>query len=194
MIAACKVLLALTLLAWLTNSGRVDLEPFQKLTFDSVTLLTFAIVGVSIFLPALRWWWLLAQSIDVSFSLAVRLTWIGYFSTLFLPGAAAGDIAKGAILLRGGNVGALAAFGSVFVDRLLGLYSLLLVGAAAAGLMELSGGTPASLRSTSLIVALCWVVGTAGIGLVANDRSWIRYFPPQPYREWIREPDQRLTS
>jgi uncharacterized protein (TIRG00374 family) len=79
-----------------------------------------------------RWWWLLrVNGMPVSLGQALRLTWIGIFFNVIVPGQTGGDLIKALYLMKhcpGQRVPALV---SVIVDRVLGLASLAILGAVA---------------------------------------------------------------
>src|SRR5438552_1736540 len=95
-----KAAVAIGLLTWLVWSGRLD---FSRLLWVGPSWSMAALVALtfgSMVLPAWRWQLLLkAQGIHEPFGRILRLTWVGYFSALVLPGAAGGDVAKGYFLL-----------------------------------------------------------------------------------------------
>lgn len=127
-----KVLLAAGILGWLCT-GRLDFGTLAAvpLSFDLVVLV--AIVFGSLLLPAVRWWWLLRiQQVDASLWQVTKLTWIGYASAVILPGAASGDVAKSYLMVRGRPTARARSLSTVVVDRVIGVYSLILLGAASA--------------------------------------------------------------
>jgi uncharacterized protein (TIRG00374 family) len=87
---------------------------------------------VSIVLQALRWQWLLrTHQLDPGFRESLRLTWIGLLANNVLPGSTGGDLVKGWCIFRRAPGKQVAAVMTVFMDRVLGLVSLMLVGALA---------------------------------------------------------------
>lgn len=92
-------------------------------------LLAFPFV---ILLAARRWQWLLrTHDLDPGFVEALRLTWIGLLTNNVFPGATGGDLVKGWLIYRRTPGKRLAAVMTVLMDRVVGLVSLMLVGAAA---------------------------------------------------------------
>lgn len=92
---------------------------------------------ISVLSTFIRWRVLLhALHIKCSYADAIRLGFVGYVGSMFLPGSTMGDAFKAGFVMRenpGNRVGALA---SIVVDRLVGLYSLFLL-SALVGLMYL---------------------------------------------------------
>ncbi|MEX0676119.1 MAG: lysylphosphatidylglycerol synthase transmembrane domain-containing protein [Pirellulales bacterium] len=127
-----KMALAIACLAWLAYSGRLDLARLRVVSLSPELLLLLVCVMASLVIPAVRWWCLLkAQGLSESLAYVLRLTWFGYFASLFLPGAAGGDAAKALLIVRRQPRDKLRALSTVLVDRYLGLYSVLVVGLAA---------------------------------------------------------------
>ncbi|MCJ7693411.1 MAG: flippase-like domain-containing protein, partial [Sedimentisphaerales bacterium] len=100
-------------------------------TYKKMNLLLFAAVLV-IFalgqvLVALRWWILTkTQAIVISFSAAVRLQFLGLFYNNFLPGSVGGDLIRAWYVTKHTEKKFEAVL-SVFVDRVIGLTSTLII-------------------------------------------------------------------
>jgi uncharacterized protein (TIRG00374 family) len=100
-------------------------------TFGSINLGVFALVlGVFMISQAivgLRWWLLLrSQSIFIRFWAAVRLYFLGWFYNNFMPGSMGGDIVR-AVYVTKHTDKKFEAVLSVFVDRVIGLSSTLVI-------------------------------------------------------------------
>lgn len=147
-----KIALAAGLLAWLCTD-RLDVSRLAAISpSPSLGLLT-AMLAAAMVLPALRWWWLLrVQKIDASPWEAITLTWTGYVAALVLPGAVSGDLAKSYLIVRRCPRRRARSVSTVLVDRLIGVYSLLLLGAIAAA-VSLADGSLAGPGQ-----ALAWTV------------------------------------
>jgi uncharacterized protein (TIRG00374 family) len=86
--------------------------------------------GPALFLMAVRLQLLLvATGVRVPFFTLVRLHYLGFFFNSFMPGGAGGDIIKGVYLLRHSTKKEAAAT-MVFIDRVIGLVGLLVLGGA----------------------------------------------------------------
>jgi len=100
-------------------------------TFLRINLGVFA-VALGIFaigqvIVALRWWLLLrSQSIFINFSAAVRLHFLGLFYNNFMPSSVGGDLVRAWYVTRHTDKRFEAAL-SVFVDRVIGLLSTLII-------------------------------------------------------------------
>ncbi|WP_145254308.1 lysylphosphatidylglycerol synthase transmembrane domain-containing protein [Planctomycetes bacterium Pan216] len=83
-----------------------------------------------IFLTARRWQWLLqTHQLDPGYWEAVRLTWMGILTNNVFPGSTGGDLVKGWCIYRRSPGKQVPAVMTVLMDRVLGLISLLIVGA-----------------------------------------------------------------
>ncbi|MFN0196513.1 MAG: YbhN family protein [Planctomycetaceae bacterium] len=88
--------------------------------------------GVSLLLTFLRWWLLIwGLDFDVRFRDAVRLGFVGYLCNYLGPGAAGGDLVKAVFVAKGQSSRRAAVAATVFLDRLLGLLALFMVGGLA---------------------------------------------------------------
>ena len=88
------------------------------------------LVATGYVLCGLRWAWMSqGLGIEVSPARKIRLYFLGMFASLFLPSTIGGDVIRGVLLARGeGREGiGLAAAASVILDRVNGLYALLLL-------------------------------------------------------------------
>ena len=85
---------------------------------------------VSIALMALRWQVLLkTHRLDPGYLESLRLTWIGILMNNVLPSSIGGDLVKGVCIARRSPNRRIDAVMTVLIDRVLGLVSLMLVGA-----------------------------------------------------------------
>lgn len=132
-----------------------------------VFLLAFGLLFVAILVGVVRWWRLLA-AVGVRASLwnCTRLTFLGVFFNLVVPGLTGGDVVKALLVVRENPTQRADAFVSVVVDRVLGLF--VIVGLTAVA-VTLSPDTFGELRVWVLAVfgALC-------VGAWAALASWPR--------------------
>jgi uncharacterized protein (TIRG00374 family) len=76
-----------------------------------------------------RWQMVLyAQGVVVPWNRALSMSLVGFFFNAFMPGSTGGDLAKGFLAARGTVERKAEAFSTVFIDRMLGLPALLLLG------------------------------------------------------------------
>ena len=124
-----EVLIAVGLVTWLVDSGRLDFAILFSTPLSVFHLLGILILLVGVLLRALRWWWLLrAQNINFSLQQALQLSWIANFFSSVLPGLAGGELIRGYYIAREAPVAKVASVSTVLLDRVLGLYALLWLG------------------------------------------------------------------
>src|SRR5579864_391253 len=105
------------------------MDKLLTIPFSGELAVFVGVILLSLIAPALRWWWLLRiQELPVSLSKVLSMTWVGYFTTLLLPGAVSGDVAKGFLIVQGRDNGRTRALSTVLADRGFGLYTLLFMG------------------------------------------------------------------
>lgn len=117
-------------IAWISRGDR-----WSNLTsiFHQMNLGVFAVVlcifGLSQVIVGFRWWLLLrTQSIFINLTAAVRLNFLGWFYNNFMPGSVGGDLVRAWYVTKHTEKRFEAAL-SVFVDRIVGLFSTLIIAA-----------------------------------------------------------------
>jgi len=161
-----KLVVAAGLLAWLVSSGRLDLSQLRGIQHTGYLLAAAGALLASMVLPVWRWIWLLeVQQLAVGWPAALRMTWLGYFAGLFLPGAAGGDLAKAYAACRNQPAAKMRAVSTILLDRVIGLHSMLVIGSLAGLGIAASGCTSgqATLIGAVLVFA---AAGSIGLFLV----------------------------
>jgi hypothetical protein len=124
--------------------------------------IAFALFAVGISLTNTRWWRLLAAAgCPTRWWQSLRLTFLGFFFNLVVPGLTGGDLVKAVLVARDHPERRAAAAASVLVDRLVGLILLVLLGGA---VIVWRGGPFAPLRWPVLIAIAAAVIGVAVYG------------------------------
>jgi uncharacterized protein (TIRG00374 family) len=187
-------LLLLALLAWTTDWHRVA-EDFSHLRWG----LWLASVGILVgaqFVSTLRWQ-MLARPLGFRAPLGrlFAIYFIGMFFNLVLPTSVGGDVVRAWYLADAGNAAPptgrrLAAFVSVFVDRLNGLLVLLAIACVAAAFCP----TPLPARITWSVwgLAVAAVVGLVGIAVAPRLPLPLKRFPR--LRDKLHSWRDRLTT
>lgn len=169
-IGGAKLLLAFGILAYLcyrlSGEGVFQRLIEQPKNWDRLALAQcLAVAGIS--LNYVRWY-LLVRALDLNFSLrdAFRLGTMGMLLNQVSPGSVGGDLFKAVFIAREQPDKRTEAVASVLIDRVVGLYAMLLV--ASAGYLWGGAGAEFSpvvqgLARTIMALALA---GTAGIGLL----------------------------
>lgn len=125
--------------------------------------------AVAIGLQFLRWY-ILVRAVDLPFTKrnALRLGLVGYFYSQFLPGSIAGDFVKAYFIVKEQPSRKAVAVATVVVDRIFGLFGLLLLAAIFGGAAWLAGdervATNGYLRK--IVVFSAGAVALAGVGWV----------------------------
>lgn len=124
-----KAGIAAALIAWVIGGdGRAMLHSIRRMNPLWMLLCFLAILGQTAG-TAVRWKFLIAKELNVSFSEAFHLTAIGLFANLFFPGGAVGgDVVKATLLAsRAGKGKRVEATISILVDRIVGMAGLFLL-------------------------------------------------------------------
>jgi len=126
----------------------------------------FCISFASICITFVRWY-LLVRTIDLPFRLrdAFRLGFLGYLLNFVSVGAVGGDLFKAFFIAREQPGRRAEAVATVLVDRMIGLYALLLVTSAAIFLSDIPNPTPA-LSAICTMTYVATAIGGIGILMV----------------------------
>jgi hypothetical protein len=111
-------------------------------------------------------WYLLVRAVDLPFTYrnAFRLGLVGYFYSLFLPGSIGGDLVKGYSIAKEQPGKRAVAVATVVIDRLFGLFGLLLLASTVGGVFWLNGDP--KIVSNAYLKKII-VVGTGTVVLAA---------------------------
>lgn len=142
LVLGLKFAIAGGVLAWLFASGRLrPADVRQALASPGALAFCVVAVGANVALAALRWWFLIrAQGIEIPFLGTLRLMLIGMFFNTFMPGAVGGDPFKIYYVAEHAPPGKKVEAGTtVFLDRLVGLFTLCTIVFASVLLQPLLG-------------------------------------------------------
>ncbi|MEO5666865.1 MAG: lysylphosphatidylglycerol synthase domain-containing protein, partial [Bdellovibrionota bacterium] len=168
-----KWVLALALLGFVIRSGKIDVE--QLKIFLKSPVVGLLCCGITFFwysLCFLRWKILLkSQSISVSFKTVFQLGMLGQFFQTFMPGTVGADLAKAVYIGKHFPAQKLKAVFSVIVDRGVGLYAILVLGAMAfvgvgSALSELQHPLIHVIRSMGYLLVAITIVGIATVAFL----------------------------
>lgn len=178
-VPAAKAAVAAALVVWLVRSGLLSPATLAPALERPVWLAagTAALLGVAIF-AGLRWHCLLmAQGMRPDPAVSVRLSFVGLFFSLVVPGGISGDVLRvfySARLPGGHRAGALA---SVAVDRVLHLSVFLVFAAFAVAFYPGVSFADANIRVTAGLLALYFALIGAAAALVASEsvrrHAWV---------------------
>ncbi len=172
---AFKVSLGIGLIAYLVWMNRDDIRRLEGEPIRLWLLAAgFAICLVATLATFFRWWLLVrAQGFAFSPRDCLRIGFIGYFFNLLIPGSVGGDFVKAVLLARAERRRA-AAIATVVMDRILGLFALILLGALMVAVFwaDIRGSAP--LRQLA-----AWTMGlcvAACLGMLVLFAPWL-YHP-----------------
>jgi glycosyltransferase 2 family protein len=168
-IVSSKLMLGIALIGWLAWTGRFDPRVYRDLfQKEAAFFLLGVFLGQAIVLlvPLFRWWLLVrAQGIPLSLTEAVRVSLMGAFANLFVPGGLGIDGLRLLYLHRHYRDQLVAGAASVFLDRILGLIALLILGGTCATIFLLREDNPwmlcLLLFNVLLILGLCLAFAVA---------------------------------
>ncbi|HEY8271512.1 MAG TPA: lysylphosphatidylglycerol synthase transmembrane domain-containing protein [Pseudobdellovibrionaceae bacterium] len=123
-----KIVFSVGLIFWLVQSGKLNFKALTNLLHLKYVLPGFLLVAGSVYLTSERWRILLqTQSHHLPSWKTFKLTMIGVFFNFAVPGGVGGDIVKAFYFTKDYPESKMAAATSVLVDRVLGLYGLILM-------------------------------------------------------------------
>lgn len=164
LLAIFKVVFPLAIIVWLIWA--IDPSQWHQLRDrpKNWTMLgiAFSLALAAVCLSFVRWY-LLVRSLEMRFSLAdaFRLSFLGYLLNFVAAGNVGGDLFKAYFIAREQPQRRTEAVATVVVDRLVGLYSLLLVASVAVFMEGSRGGSPVYNA-----LASATILATAGGGIV----------------------------
>jgi glycosyltransferase 2 family protein len=172
-------------LAW--TLGPQDLWHTLRLIHPAAVLVSLLLVGIAILAGVVRWRIVLeASGLHLPLDRATSISFVAQFFNSFLLGSTGGDLIKAYYAARETHHKKTEAVTTVFVDRLVGLWSMLLFACLMMipnyGMLRLSRdvGLP-SLIILAMLVGLSLVLGLAFWGGVSKGfpqaRSYLRRLP-----------------
>lgn len=171
-----KIAISVGILAYLViDAYRNDV--FGKLQSQPKNwwLLSAAAVSCSsaVLLTLIRWYYLV-RALDLPFTLreALRLGFLGYLFNLAPMGIVGGDLLKAVMLARQQHGHRAEAVATVFIDRIIGLYMLFVVGAVAILLTGLYQLPNEKIQLVCMLAVAATIVGTiAMVAMLLPDLS-----------------------
>lgn len=128
LIQIVKLAFSAGLIYWLIQSGRLDFNSLGLLLNPYYLIPCFVMLAVTLALGTERWRrFLLSQNLQIRFRQAFQLTLIGTFFNFAMPGGVGGDLVKGYYITRNSPEAKMKAAMTVLMDRLIGLFAMLLL-------------------------------------------------------------------
>ncbi|MDG1985065.1 MAG: lysylphosphatidylglycerol synthase transmembrane domain-containing protein [Planctomycetota bacterium] len=159
-----------------TQAVTIEVQPGLSHTLAGVRprelLLAFALLALATLTVATRWWRLLmVHDCPTRWRDAVRFTYLGLFFNVVFPGSNGGDVARAVSVVQRNPARRPEALMSVVVDRVLGLVSMVLLGAT---FVLSSGDRAAELKVPVSAAAASLLVGGA-VFCSRRVRRWVRF-------------------
>lgn len=124
---ALKFFFAAGLIIWLVERGSLDFSLLLHLAHPAYLFLSLAALFLQLFINNYRWILLLkAQGISMNVGQTLPLSLIGLFFNYAMPGGVGGDLVKGFYVMQENPAKRTAAATTVLIDRLVGLFGLVL--------------------------------------------------------------------
>ncbi|MCK6597535.1 MAG: flippase-like domain-containing protein [Bdellovibrionaceae bacterium] len=120
-----KLLIAGGIIYWLATQGKFNFIAIKEVLKPDFILIAVVLSGVNLFILSERWRLLLQtqNSHPKTFDL-FKLTLIGTFFNFAMPGGVGGDLVKAFYFYKDNPTSKALAVSSVFIDRLLGLFTI----------------------------------------------------------------------
>lgn len=155
-----RIAVAVGLIAYLVATGKIDFGIFSERSIGlGMFFLGFALFFIIALIGTIRWKILIkAQGIHLDFFTSLRLTFVGWFFNIAMPGSTGGDLIKAyyaATISPGKKAGAVT---SVFVDRGVGLLAMVFFAFVALLVNYSFVRDSATLRTVLLIVIVLLVL------------------------------------
>jgi hypothetical protein len=149
---------------------------------------------LTVLLCALRWQWLLAShDLHPGYWESLRLTWMGLLVNNVLPGSTGGDLPKAVSIARRSPGKRTSAVMTVFLDRVIGLVALMLVGTTAVLLRSFQDGFDSGGLLVLTMLGICFLLTFLYFGRWARKVFRIEWLLSRiPFGEGIRRIDASL--
>lgn len=123
-----KVLFSLGLLYWLYQKGVLDFGVLKNLLNPSLLISSLVFLAGNLYFITWRWQlFLKVQKLDLGMWECFKLNLIGLFFNYVMPGGVGGDVVKGFYIVKEHPGNRMGAAISVLLDRVMGLYAMLLL-------------------------------------------------------------------
>ncbi len=128
LVQSLKVLLSVGIIIWLVQSDKLNFAALKNLLSPGVAFLAISLVLFNLFLASERWRVLInSQSLKTSRWPVFKLTLIGSFFNFAMPGGVGGDVIKAFYFTRENPGTKVIAVTSVLIDRVMGLFAMVLM-------------------------------------------------------------------
>jgi len=123
-----KFLFAFFLIIWMMHNKMLDLSSLAILANPTYLMVSITLVFLTIFINNIRWTLLLrTKGCPLASNQTLPLSLMGIFFNFALPGGVGGDVVKGFYVWKVGFGGKTTAATTLLMDRLMGLYGMVVV-------------------------------------------------------------------
>lgn len=175
LIQVLKIVFSLGLILWLVQSGKLNFKALANLLQPQYLVPALLLIAGNMYLTSERWRILLqTQSHHLNSWKTFKLTMIGIFFNFAVPGGVGGDLVKAFYFSKDHPESKMAAATSVLMDRILGLYAMIVM-ALLAMLFDWQ-----RVQSISALSLLWWIIlglftaATLGLALVFSQKIYDR--------------------
>ncbi len=172
LLAALKVLFALVILGFLFERIQAS-SGFSRLASDPKHWPSLAVAQVLVLVAfSLNFvrWYLLVRGLHLEFHLrdAFRLGTLGFMFNQVSPGSVGGDLLKAVFIAKEQHGRKTEAVATVVIDRVVGLYAMLVVGSLGLALVSQQISQHAMVQKLQVVVWSALAVGTLGFAWVMS--------------------------
>lgn len=129
---ALKIAIAFGIIFWLVQQDKFNISQMTVFFTWDFLVISIAVMALNLFMISERWRLLLStQSLHPKSFELYKLSLIGIFFNFAMPGGVGGDVVKAFYFYKDHPQSKAIAISSVFVDRLLGLYTIIIMALAA---------------------------------------------------------------
>ncbi len=123
-----KIFIAVAIISWLISSGKLNFKALHRLLSWEFGPWALILILSTLFFASERWRLLLrTQGLDSQPWATMKLSLIGSFFNFAMPGGVGGDVVKAYYFTKDHPGAKVVAVTSVLMDRILGLYSMIMM-------------------------------------------------------------------
>lgn len=178
-----KSLFAFVLLWWLYQKGFLDFRQLKQLLSPVLMVVAMAALILNFYFATWRWQLLLeVQQLALSRWQCLKLNLVGLFFNYVMPGGVGGDVVKAYYIVKEHPTNRMGAGMSVLLDRVMGLYAMLLL---AIGSLLVNFKSVEQSPQLLLITKSCigiFVLFTLGLILAFSEK-----FRRWGWQEWLSQ-------
>lgn len=169
LIKLIQLSVSLAIIAFIVYSAqRNDPETFQRMMNQPKNWGLIALSSLCCLLALMTTfvrWYFLVRALDLPFRMrdAFRLGFLGFFCNFFSLGSVGGDLVKALFIAREQKGRRAEAVATVFIDRLIGLYALLVVASIAIVIAGLQNSRVPEISIISRSTLICTAIGAVAI-------------------------------